>query len=105
VLGCALIPDAEFDRLFAELQALEAQYPQLATADSPTCGSAEHRAPDLRRCPCRADAVAEQRAQRGDASDSMRGMRELLAKAGQPTPVVTYACELKFDGLAVNCAT
>ena len=24
-------------------------------------------------------------------------VRDLLAKAGQPTPVVTYACELKFD--------
>jgi DNA ligase (NAD+) len=29
-------------------------------------------------------------------------VRDLLAKAGQPTPVVTYACELKFDGLAVT---
>jgi len=31
-------------------------------------------------------------------------VRELLAKAGQPTPVVAYACELKFDGLAVEPA-
>ena len=30
------IPDAEYDRLFRELQALEAEYPALRTADSPT---------------------------------------------------------------------
>lgn len=30
------IPDAEYDRLFAELQQLELRYPELLTADSPT---------------------------------------------------------------------
>ena len=30
------IPDAEYDRLFRELQALEAAHPELATPDSPT---------------------------------------------------------------------
>ena len=30
------IPDAEYDRLFRELQSLEAQYPELSAADSPT---------------------------------------------------------------------
>ena len=30
------ITDAEYDRLFRELQALEAQHPELATPDSPT---------------------------------------------------------------------
>src|SRR5207253_6170429 len=29
-------------------------------------------------------------------------VRDMLAKAGQPTSSVTYACELKFDGLAVT---
>ena len=36
VLDAPLIPDAEYDRLFRELQALEAANPQLASADSPT---------------------------------------------------------------------
>lgn len=31
-----LVPDSEYDRLFAELQALENQYPELLTPDSPT---------------------------------------------------------------------
>lgn len=36
VLDDPIIPDAEYDRLFAELQQLETQNPALITADSPT---------------------------------------------------------------------
>ena len=36
VLDQPEIPDAEYDRLFRELQALEAQHPELLTPDSPT---------------------------------------------------------------------
>src|ERR1035437_6002136 len=36
VLDAPLIDDAEYDRLFRELQALEVEYPELASADSPT---------------------------------------------------------------------
>jgi len=31
-----LLPDAEYDRLFRSLQALEQEHPELVTADSPT---------------------------------------------------------------------
>jgi DNA ligase (NAD+) len=36
VLADPVITDPEFDALFNELRALEAQYPELITADSPT---------------------------------------------------------------------
>ena len=36
VLDAPEIPDAEYDRLFRELQALEAAHPALLTPDSPT---------------------------------------------------------------------
>ncbi len=36
VLDTPSIPDAEYDRLFRELQALEADHPDLVTPDSPT---------------------------------------------------------------------
>ncbi|PKO62360.1 MAG: DNA ligase, partial [Betaproteobacteria bacterium HGW-Betaproteobacteria-17] len=36
VLDQPTIPDAEYDRLFRELQALEAEHPELVTSDSPT---------------------------------------------------------------------
>jgi DNA ligase (NAD+) len=103
VLDDPLIPDSEFDRLFGELQALEARYPELVTADSPTLRvggeprsdlpSVRHAVPmlSLNNGLSEADAVAF------DAR-----VRELLAKAGHPAAAVTYACELKFDGLAVN---
>src|ERR1700761_4380328 len=36
VLDAPSLPDAEYDKLFRELQALEEQHPELRTADSPT---------------------------------------------------------------------
>ena len=36
VLDAPLIPDAEYDRLFRELQQLEQQHPEFITEDSPT---------------------------------------------------------------------
>ncbi|MEN9398073.1 MAG: ligase, partial [Pseudomonadota bacterium] len=36
VLDAPVIPDAEYDRLFQELQAIEAKHPQWVTPDSPT---------------------------------------------------------------------
>ncbi|HEY4038476.1 MAG TPA: NAD-dependent DNA ligase LigA [Burkholderiaceae bacterium] len=103
VLDAPLIPDSEYDRLFAELQQLEARYPQLATPDSPTLRvggapradlpSARHAVPmlSLNNGLAEADAIAfDQR------------VRDLLVKAGQAVATVAYACELKFDGLAVN---
>ena len=36
VLDAPTIPDVEYDKLFRELQAIEAQHPELLTPDSPT---------------------------------------------------------------------
>jgi DNA ligase (NAD+) len=36
VLDAPTVPDAEYDRLFRELQAFETRYPEAASADSPT---------------------------------------------------------------------
>ena len=36
VQDAPIVPDAEYDRLFRELQALEREYPELFTLDSPT---------------------------------------------------------------------
>ncbi|MCA3175337.1 MAG: NAD-dependent DNA ligase LigA, partial [Burkholderiales bacterium] len=35
-LNAPIVPDAEYDRLFRELQSLEQQHPELITSDSPT---------------------------------------------------------------------
>jgi DNA ligase (NAD+) len=92
------ISDAAFDELFRELQALEAAHPELVTPDSPTQrvgtkpaeGFAEvtHRVPMLSL----ANAFTDE-----DVAGFDRRCREGLGTDG-----VSYACELKFDGLAVS---
>jgi DNA ligase (NAD+) len=57
VLDAPTIPDVEYDRLLRELQDLEAAYPDLLTADSPTLRVGAAPVKDFRRggprcCPC-----------------------------------------------------
>ena len=103
------IPDADYDALLIELGALEASHPELVTPDSPTqrMGAAGRAAftEVVHRVPMRsldnAFDVGELRAW------SARVLKRLAAGDGggqEPDvpPVVTWACELKFDGLAVS---
>ncbi|WP_025040336.1 NAD-dependent DNA ligase LigA [Nitrosospira briensis] len=92
------IPDAEYDKLFRELQELEQRYPQLITPDSPTqrIGAAAltefpqivHRIPMLSLGNAFGPAEVE-------AFD--RRVRQTLGVS-----CVEYAVEPKFDGLAVS---
>ncbi len=98
VLDAPTVSDADFDALFRELQALEAEYPDLATADSPTrrvgaapqaaFGAVTHRVPMLSLNNAFDEADVE-------AFD--RRIREALG-----VEAVAYDCEPKFDGLAVS---
>lgn len=104
VLDAPTIPDAEYDRLFRELQALETAHPELATPDSPTrrvggkplAGFApvRHAVPMLS---IRTETDTE--ASGAQAFDT-RVRKEL--GLGETDPPVEYAAELKFDGLAIN---
>jgi len=104
VLDNPLIPDAEYDKLFRELQQLEARHPEFATPDSPTLRAGgkpldafqtvRHAVPMLS---IRTETdISDQGAIAFDA----RVRREL--RLGEADPAVEYACELKFDGLALN---
>ncbi len=97
------LPDAEYDRLMLELHALEAEHPELVTPDSPTqrVGGAasrtfspvRHAVPmlSLNNAFNEADVVAfDARA------------RDALIRTGHQVDQIEYACELKFDGLAVS---
>lgn len=98
------IPDAEYDKLFRELQELEAKHPHLLTPDSPTqrvggkalegFAKVRHRVPMLSiRTETDIEATGAQ------AFDA-RVRRELgLAEADPP---IEYVAELKFDGLAIS---
>jgi NAD-dependent DNA ligase len=94
------ISDAEYDALFAELQQLESDHPELATPDSPTqrVGSkpSEGFATVTHRVPMLSLGNAFQDA---DIVNFDRRCRE-----GLEAESVEYACELKFDGLAITLA-
>ncbi len=98
------IPDAEYDRLFRQLQALEAAHPELRTPDSPTqrvggavldgFATVRHRVPMLSiRTETDTSAAG---AQNFDA----RVRREL--KCPEDAPPIAYVAEPKFDGLAIS---
>ncbi len=102
VLDAPLIPDAEYDRLFRELEELEAQHPELQSADSPTqrVGGKvlDVFAPVRHAVPMLSIRTETDISDNGAIAFDARVRREL----GQPDAVVEYACELKFDGLAIN---
>jgi DNA ligase (NAD+) len=102
VLDNPLIPDAEYDRLFRELQSLEAQHPEFAAPDSPTqrVGGKVLDAfvPVRHAVPMLSIRTETDISDGGALAFDARVRREL----GEPDSVIEYACELKFDGLAIN---
>jgi len=99
VLDDPRVPDAEYDRLFRELQGLETDYPELASDTSPTrrVGSAAetsfeevvHRLPMLSLD----NAFSE---------DELRDFDRRVKDRLGITEDVEYVCEPKLDGLAVS---
>ncbi|HRC71240.1 MAG TPA: NAD-dependent DNA ligase LigA [Candidatus Competibacter sp.] len=98
------VPDAEYDRLFRELQALEAQYPELADAGSPTQrvgGKALDRFEPVRHRVAMLSIRTETDIGSGGAKAFDAQVRRELGLGAAAEPV-EYACELKFDGLAIG---
>lgn len=106
VLDQPLIPDAEYDRLFRELQTLEAQHPELLTDDSPTQrvgGKVLDGFAPVRHAVAMLSIRTETDiSDEGAASFDARVRRELGQGKGEPDMAIEYSCELKFDGLAIN---
>ena len=104
VLDAPQISDAQYDEWFQELQAIENEYPQLRTADSPTqrvmgqvlagFASVQHAIP-MRSIRTETDIT-----ENGALAFDARIRREL--QYGALGSDIEYCCELKFDGLAVN---
>ncbi|WP_439608660.1 NAD-dependent DNA ligase LigA [Hydrogenophaga sp.] len=98
------IPDAEYDRLFRELQAIEAAHPELLTPDSPTqrvggrvldgFTPVRHRVPML-------SINTETDTEPSGARNFDTRVRRALGLA-EADPPVEYVAELKFDGLAMS---
>jgi DNA ligase (NAD+) len=104
VLDEPTIPDAEYDRLFQELQALEAAHPELLTADSPTqrvIGKVlDGFTPVRHAVPMLSIRTETDTEASGAVAFDARVRREL--ELPDTAPPVEYAAELKFDGLAIN---
>jgi DNA ligase (NAD+) len=98
------IPDAEYDKLFRELQALEAEFPQLASPDSPTRRVGGQPlaqfAPVRHAMPMLSIQTETDTGPAGALAFDARVRRELELAASAPP--VDYAAELKFDGLAIS---
>ena len=100
VLDNPTIPDAEYDRLFHQLKALEAAYPELITADSPTqrvgakplSGFAQirHEIPMLSLD----NAFSDE-----EFYAFVKRIEDRLIRLPEP---LTFCCEPKLDGLAVS---
>src|SRR4051794_30880247 len=97
VLDSPTLDDAEFDRRLRRLEALEEEFPELRTPDSPTqkVGGAVST-----------DFTAHPHLQRMESLDNAFSYDELaawharLARDGVEAPALL--CELKVDGLAIN---
>jgi DNA ligase (NAD+) len=104
VLDDPQIPDAEYDKLFRELQQIEEEHPELRTPDSPTqrvggkplegFAKVRHKVPMLS---IRTETDIEAS---GARNFDARVRRELGLK--EDAPPIEYVAELKFDGLAIN---
>jgi DNA ligase (NAD+) len=98
------IPDAEYDRLFRELQTLESAHPGLLTPDSPTqrVGGQvlDAFAPVTHRVPMLSIRTETDTEARGAETFDTRIRKELGLSESEPP--VDYVGELKFDGLAMS---
>ena len=112
VLDDPSIPDAEYDKLFRELQMLETQHPELLTSDSPTqrvggkvldgFAPVTHAVPmiSIKSKTDKADEINADETN-GCAAKFDVDIRNKL-NLGENAPPVEYVAELKFDGLAIN---
>jgi len=104
VLDAPTIPDAEYDKLFRELQALEAEHPQLISPDSPTQRVGGKPLPEFspvrHAVPMLSIRTETDTEPSGARAFDARVRRELALN--EADAAVEYAAELKFDGLAIN---
>jgi len=104
VLDAPTVPDAEYDRLFKELQALETTHPELITPDSPTQRvggrpldafvSVRHAMPML--------SIRTETDTEATGAEAFDGRIRKELSLSESDPWVDYVAELKFDGLAMN---
>jgi DNA ligase (NAD+) len=99
VLDQPTIPDAEYDTLFIELQQLETKHPDLITADSPTQRVGGAPLPEFAQVQHDVPMLS---INNGFSEEDIRAFDRRVSEGLGQSSDVEYACELKFDGLAIN---
>ena len=103
-LDAPLVSDAEYDRLYRELQDLEFKYPDLVTTNSPTQRVGGQPQSGFQEVHHTIPMLSIETETNTDASGAItfdaRIRKELALTYGDPP--VEYAAELKFDGLAIS---
>ena len=107
-----VMSDYDFDILLKELEAIEAQYPELVTEDSPT----QHVGSDLNKPASEGKSVLKKEFEQyphkypmlslGNTYDitEVQAFADRAAKGIDGDGTFTFSCELKFDGTAI-CLT
>ena len=97
------ISDAAYDSLMKELRALEEQYPELLSADSPTQRVGTDAVTTFTPYPHRVPMLSLDNA---FGAEDLRAWEEKLRRAmgAASDLLIEYVCELKIDGLSVNLA-
>ena len=104
VLDAPTVPDAEYDKLFRQLQALEMAHPELLTADSPTLRVGGKPLPQFvpvtHAIPMLSIRTETDVTPAGALAFDVSVRKELDLPA--QAAALEYAAELKFDGLAIS---
>jgi len=98
VLNAPLISDYEYDQLLRELQALETEYPELVTPDSPTQRVGAEPIEAFERVPHPAPILSLSNAYN---DEEVRAWHERIAKLDPRAREAEFVVEPKLDGLTV----
>jgi DNA ligase (NAD+) len=98
ILSSPVITDGEYDALYQELQQIEAEHPDLLTADSPTQRVGSEIRSDL---PKVRHVVPVLSLSNAFSDDDMRAWRDRLGRILPANFPIDYTVEPKFDGLSI----
>jgi DNA ligase (NAD+) len=93
------IPDAEYDKLFIELQKLEELHPELALPDSPTRRVGAAPLPQFEQV---THTVPMLSLNNGFSDEDIENFDRRVREGLDTAALVEYAAEVKYDGLAIN---
>lgn len=103
ILDAPSVPDAEYDRLYRELETLEKEYPETITADSPTQKVGAEPLSSFSQITHEMPMLSLDNAMNEDELiDFERKVKDRLKDRLNSDEQIEYACEPKLDGLAVS---